>query len=70
MLFFIYAIIGMQVGDSFKLRICVVLLGCSQTFWRDKNDDVRSLEKENEDDGDTWFDERIIVAVGVLVSVQ
>lgn len=31
---------------------------------------MRSLEKENEDDGDKWFDERIIVAVGVLVSVE
>lgn len=50
MLFFIYAIIGMQVGESRKLKIITALLGDIKKFfflW-DKDDDGR----EDVNDGD------------------
>lgn len=54
MLFFIYAIIGMQVGESLNLKVVRLLLGYIQTFFlwdKDNDEGEMEKEKENEDDG-------------------
>lgn len=50
MLFFIYAIIGMQVGESLNLKITTMLQGYIKCILQDNDDEQRGkVEKENED---------------------
>lgn len=50
MLFFIYAIIGMQVGESLNLKITTMLQGYIKYILQDNNDEQEDeVEKENED---------------------